>query len=159
MSLHGLPVVLNAREARDMMTPNPVTIHEEAALDEAAKLLSERGFTAAPVVDHQGRVVGVVSQTDLVRAQANPRTSPRLSADSSRDPDDEHAVSGISFTPATRVSQVMNHAIYSVSPDTPAQTVVQEMVRRRIRRVFVVDNHRALVGVISAFDVLALLTP
>jgi CBS domain-containing protein len=156
----NLPVVLYARDAQDMMTPSPTTIHEEATLADAAQLLSDKGFTAAPVVDHLNRVIGVISQTDLVRAQAKPHTAARLDDDPNmRGPNDEHSTSGVTFTPTTRVSQVMNPAIYSVSPDTPAQVVIQEMVRRRIRRIFVVDNHRALIGVISAFDVLARLTP
>jgi CBS domain-containing protein len=53
------------------MTPHPISILETASLAEAAKILDVRKITGLPVVDPEGCVVGVLSQTDLVRARAN----------------------------------------------------------------------------------------
>lgn len=59
-------MVLDARTARDLMTANPVSIHQAATVGEAAAFLSGRGISAAPVIDEAGRPVGVVSGTDLL---------------------------------------------------------------------------------------------
>jgi diguanylate cyclase (GGDEF)-like protein len=53
--------------ARDVMTPDPVTIRSDAELGDATSLLRGRGFRRLPVVDENGRLVGIITQTDLLR--------------------------------------------------------------------------------------------
>src|ERR671938_539119 len=60
-------MVLGARTAADLMTPNPVSIRHSATVPEAAAFLAARGISAAPVIDETGRPVGVVSRTDIIR--------------------------------------------------------------------------------------------
>ncbi len=55
----------------DVMTPNPISIVDTASLAEAVAILDSRKVTGLPVVDAAGTLVGVLSQTDLVRAQAD----------------------------------------------------------------------------------------
>lgn len=59
-------LVLKARTAADLMTSNPVSLRETATVREAARFLTERGISAAPVINGAGAPVGVLSQTDLV---------------------------------------------------------------------------------------------
>src|SRR5271167_2411119 len=59
-------LVMRAETAADLMTPNPVSLEDAALVSEAVILLTERGFSAAPVIDKAGRPVGVVSRTDLL---------------------------------------------------------------------------------------------
>jgi len=59
-------LTLNAATAEDLMTPNPVSIRDGATVREAISLLADRGFSAAPVIDHAGRPVGVLSRADIV---------------------------------------------------------------------------------------------
>ena len=61
------------RTVGDFMTPNPVSISEAASLAEAASVLDSRQFSGLPVVDASGILVGVLSRTDLIRAQASPQ--------------------------------------------------------------------------------------
>ena len=58
--------VLDVDTARELMTPSPVSIRAEATVAEAVKLLTDRGFSAAPVIDRAGRPVGVVSRSDIL---------------------------------------------------------------------------------------------
>src|SRR5262245_16741872 len=60
------PLMLWAATAADLMTPNPLSISENATLREVVTFLTEKGFSAAPVIDEAGRPVGVVSQADIV---------------------------------------------------------------------------------------------
>src|SRR4051794_12856213 len=57
---------LRADTAVDLMTPNPVSIREDATVREAIGLLIDRGYSAAPVIDNAGRPVGVLSRTDVL---------------------------------------------------------------------------------------------
>ena len=69
-----------SRNVGDVMTPNPISISDTASLAEAAGILDSRKITGLPVVDASGALVGVLSQTDLVRAQANSAAQLRTGA-------------------------------------------------------------------------------
>ena len=56
--------------AADVMTADPVTIRSDADLEAATELVRSRGFRRLPVVDSAGRLVGIVTQTDLLRGHA-----------------------------------------------------------------------------------------
>ena len=82
-------LMLNAETAGELMTKNPVSINQRAALKEALALFTTRGFSVAPVIDNAGRPVGVLSSSDiLVHDRENPEylvpaveTSPMTTAD------------------------------------------------------------------------------
>src|SRR5262245_66598141 len=59
-------VILGAKTAADLMTPNPLSIDEGATVREATAFLTDKGFSAAPVIDAAGRPVGVLSRTDIL---------------------------------------------------------------------------------------------
>ena len=67
------PLMLHARTAADLMVPNPISLRAEAAVAEAIVLFTEKGITAAPVIDEAGRQLGVdaarAGQTQLPRAE------------------------------------------------------------------------------------------
>jgi len=52
--------------AIDVMTSHVITVTEDASVREAAKVLANRGISAVPVVDHENRVIGMVSEGDLL---------------------------------------------------------------------------------------------
>jgi CBS domain-containing protein len=131
------PLVLAADTAADLMTPNPVSVRAAATVAEALALLTERSFSAAPVIDEAGRPVGVLSRTDLLihRRQGGY-------------PGDD-----------TPVRAVMTPAVFSVAPDTPAAQVLRHLLGMKVHRLFVVDPDGVLIGVLTAFDVLRHLRP
>jgi CBS domain-containing protein len=144
------PLMLRAETAADLMTTNPISLCEDAFVSEAVLLLTERGISAAPVIDDAGRPVGVVSRTDLLihdREQGGLPPSPAS--------DDEEPANGFQFTriDATRVRDVMTPVVFFVAPDDPAGKVVEQLLGLHVHRLFVVEDD-VLVGVISAVDVL-----
>jgi CBS-domain-containing membrane protein len=158
-------LTLAAETARDLMTDAPVSIRDTALLKEAVILLTDKGYSAAPVIDAAGRPVGVLSRSDIV---VHDREQVEYLA---RGPEYYHQAE--LKTPAgeklkgfqvekvdkTRVRDLMTPAVFSVAPDTPAAKVVSEMLSLRVHRLFVVDKGGILVGVISALDVLKRLRP
>ena len=132
-------LALEGRKAAELMTPNPVSIRECATVREAVELLTRRGISGAPVIDHAGRPVGVISRADIL-------VHDREAVDPAAD--------------AERVRDIMTPAVFCVAPGAPASRVVREMIELKVHRLFVVDDRGTLIGVISALDVLRhLVTP
>jgi CBS domain-containing protein len=154
------PLTLAVSTAADLMTPNPVSISQDATVKQAAEALANRGFSAAPVIDAAGRPVGVVSRTDVMTFYRHkPEPVPGLPAspggcDEGAGPG-EARPGGVQAENAAqaRVRDIMTPAVFGVASDAPARRVVGDMVGLNVHRVFVVDADGVLVDVISAFDV------
>lgn len=129
------------RTASEVMTPNPISLREEAGLREAVVFLADRGFGAAPVIDASGRPVGVVSQTDILIHDREALTF--------------QGAGGASLGP--RVRDIMTPVVFQVPQDATVRRVMAEMVELNVHRLFVVDETGALVGVLTALDILRLL--
>jgi CBS domain-containing protein len=64
------------RRVRDVMTPEVVTVGEQASFKEIAATMSEHRVTALPVLDDEGRVAGIVSEADLLLKEEFPEGPP-----------------------------------------------------------------------------------
>lgn len=138
--------------ARDVMTKHVVTVPPDASVPEIARLLLERRISAVPVVDADGRVLGIVSEGDLIRRPEV--TGPRrrswwlalLSGGGGDAAEYIKAHGG-------QASDVMTHPAVTVTEDTPAGDVARLLEERRIKRVPVVRRGE-LVGIVSRADLL-----
>ena len=147
--------------ADELMTPNPVSICDRAIVKEAAAFLLDKRFSAAPVIDDTGRPVGVLSNTDIVRYERE-KIDHLATQDMVEQGDVFRLASGervrrgfhLEAVDGTEVRQIMTPVIFSVTPDTPADEVIQVMLTRKIHRVFVVDRHGVLIGIISPIDIM-----
>ncbi len=154
-------IVLQAGTAADLMTTHPVSICESASVREAVALLTDKGFSAAPVIDEAGRCVGVVSRTDILvhdREKVDyrepvPEYYERINL-AARLGEPFPGGFQVESTDPTRVGEIMTPIVFSVTPDTPAAEVVSQMLAQKVHRLFVVDDDGVLIGVISALDVL-----
>ncbi len=150
-------MVLGARTAADLMTPNPVSVRHCTTVPEAAAFLATRGISAAPVIDEAGRPVGVVSRTDILQRQARSAVyllgSPEYYERLGRPAFPEDGARDAAADGST-VRDVMTPVVFCVGPETPAAKVVERMLALGVRRLFVVDGDGVLVGVVSAVDVL-----
>jgi CBS domain-containing protein len=157
-------MTLNAETAADLMTPNPVSIREEATVREAVALLTDKGFSASPVIDEAGRPVGVLSRSDILvhdREKVEYLSPvPEIYHRAELMTPDGEVLTGFQVEKAdqTRVGELMTPVIFSVTPESSVARVVSEMVSLKVHRLFVVDDDGVLVGVISAIDVLRHLT-
>jgi CBS domain-containing protein len=154
------PLMLHASTAADLMVPNPISLRAEAAVAEAIVLFTEKGITAAPVIDEAGRPIGVVSRSDLLVHQCEHEKHRAGKPDYFFAPSEGEGVPRETkrSDPST-VAELMTPAVFAVAPDTPVQQVVSDMVGLHVHRLFVVDDNGILVGVISTMDVLKQLKP
>jgi CBS domain-containing protein len=153
---------LNAETAADLMHENPVSVEETVSIREAIRLLTEKGFSAAPVIDNAGRPIGVISQSDIlvhdrerVEYLSNyPEFYHRNELHTARGEFLDEREFLVENVDRTVVADVMTPAVFSILPETPANKVVEQLLALRVHRLFVVDEDGVLVGVISTSDVL-----
>jgi CBS domain-containing protein len=154
-------VVLDAATAADLMVPNPVSIAAGASVKEAAAFLADKGFSAAPVIDGAGRPVGVLSQSDIVVRErekveyVSAKSDYHDRADLSRRlPKAQQTGFEVVDVDRTQVRDIMTPVVFSVTPETSAHKVIQDMLGQKVHRLFVVSDDGVLVGIISTVDVL-----
>jgi len=139
-------------KARDVMTPNVVSVPADMTVPEIAKLLLDRRISAVPVVDGGERVIGVISEGDLMRR-------PELGTDKPRSRwlrlfmGDEDRARDYVKTHGGHARDVMSKPVASVSPEATLAEVVNLMTRRHIKRVVVVE-HGKLAGMVTRTDLL-----
>lgn len=146
-------MAVRPRRVFELMNPDVVSLRPEQTVTEAQQLLSSRSVSGAPVVDDSGRVVGVVSQNDLVRSATHPDTAEKAGQFFSSIED----YADLGATPvgpsSQHVSDVMSKRVYSVNRDTGVAVAANIMRERRIHRLLVTDRG-VLVGVLSSLDLL-----
>lgn len=139
--------------AADIMQPNVVTIKEDASVRELAELLSKKKISGAPVVDDQNRVVGIVSEGDLVLQDADihfPHYIELLGnivyLESVKKYEDR-----LRKVAAASVSEIMTTDVISVQKDTSVHEVATLMTDKKVNRLPVLDGN-ILVGIVTRAD-------
>ena len=154
------PLVLDAQTAEELMAPNPISLRVDATIPEAVAVMTDRGFSAAPVIDEAGRPVGVLSRTDvLVHEREQVRHALPADDVSAEDGRSQHEGFSIEIADSTRVGEIMTPTIFTVNMTTSAADAVKRMCDLKVHQLFVVDDDDSLVGIISALDIVRRLTP
>jgi CBS domain-containing protein len=118
----------------DVMSSPVVSVPPDAPLKEVAATLVEHGINAVPVVDAGDRLIGIVSEADLLSLEAGPGRGPR---------------------PRT-AGEVMRQSVYTLTGDTDATVAARLMLRHRLKSVPVLAGER-VVGMIARRDLLRLI--
>ena len=129
---------------RDVMSSPVVTVPVDAPLKEVAAILVERGINAVPVVDGDDRLVGIVSEADLLPLEAAPGPGSRPAQ-----------VAGKGTAETAR--EVMSRSVYTLTEDTDATAAARLMLRHRLKSAPVVANDR-VVGMVTRRDLLRLVS-
>jgi CBS domain-containing protein len=151
------------RTARDVMQTYLISVNPETPLLEVHRLFVDEEINGAPVVDETGRLLGVISSVDLLRAVEEEHDAASSESSYFRDflelsgPDWQEGPDNFQARLGERtVSDAMTRGGITVAPDTLISDVAASLRKHRIHRVFVVDGEQ-LCGVISTFDLVALL--
>lgn len=120
----------------ELMRTDVITIAPDASIGELVQSLADTRVSGLPVVDRAGRVIGVVSATDVLQA-AGEKDDPKA-----RSTMFEH----------TLVRDIMTPNPQLIQPDADARQAAQQMLYTEVRRLFVEEQGR-LVGVISQTDI------
>jgi CBS domain-containing protein len=136
----------------DVMTRNVASVSIDASIREVAELMLAKNISAAPVVDEERRVVGIVSEADLMR-RVEIGTERHWSAWKRFAADPERTAAEYLKTYGRRVADVMTSPVVTVSEEGSLAHLVRIIERHKIKRVPVVRGGK-LVGIISRADLL-----
>jgi CBS-domain-containing membrane protein len=133
------------------MTPDVVTVHEHASFKDIATLIAERRVSAVPVLDREGRVLGIVSEADLVLKEEFPEgpAGGRLLQGRRQREDRAKAAGDIA-------AELMTAPAVTVGPDATVAEAARLLHRHGIKRMPVVDPAGSLLGIVSRADLLKL---
>lgn len=121
------------------MTKPVISVSPDTPIEEVYRVLTERGISCVPVVESDGRAVGVLSRTDLLKlGRVSNGALSRVRA--------------LSW-PAATAAEKMHVGVVAVTAQTPVATAARMMAKQRIHRVFVTDGAEPL-GVLSTKELL-----
>ena len=147
--------------AKDVMNKDVLSVGMDWSVEYLTDFLVENGISGAPVTSENGKLVGVVSLTDIVRHNSLPGKESRLNSpydyyrhglEHQYAKEDIRSLS-IGTEPLDTVRDIMTPMIFDVNEDTKVKQVADTMIRGRIHRVFVTREQK-LVGVITTVDML-----
>ena len=138
--------------AADLMTKDVVMVDEDASVEEAAALMLRHRVSALPVIERTGKLVGIVSEGDLMR-RAELGTERERSwwlelLTANRDLAEDYAKAH-----GRKVSEVMTRKPITASPNTPIHEIALLLEEHSIKRVPILD-HGKLVGIVARANLL-----
>jgi CBS-domain-containing membrane protein len=139
------------------MTRDVAVIRRDEEVHELERLFVERKIHGAPVVDHDGRLVGVVSQTDLINWHYETGVDGSTFYETAEirvaEQDDLGRLSLTDIRTA-RIEEVMSGVTHVVGPDDAVGYAAARMMELGVHRLVVVDGSGSVMGVVSAVDLL-----
>jgi CBS domain-containing protein len=143
----GLPDV----KVSEVMHREVATLHPDSPITAVVELLLDKDFTAVPVVDDQDKVVGMVSDNDLLTRGGMKVT---ISLKRATDLDYVRGLHDSLENPHHKVSEVMARQVVTITPDAILARAARLMVEKHLKRLPVVDSDGKLVGILGRLDIL-----
>ena len=141
-------------KTKDIMSAPAISVTENHTLQEVLELMAENNFSGLPIVDSDNKVIGIISNTDIIRYSQQSSVIPLSNLSGWISPyanitDLASVRKGFEMLNKTKTGQIMTKKVYTVSPDTDATEIAQLMNQRKINRVPVVDSDGKLVGIVT----------
>ncbi|NLI70262.1 MAG: CBS domain-containing protein [Firmicutes bacterium] len=141
---------------REIMTEEVVTVHVDDSVEKCANLLLQHNISGLPVVDDHHKVVGMVTEGDLIRRAA------RIQAPGYLDilggliylGDPKKFVNELKRAMSLKAGDLMTPGVISISPDDDTEVAATAMLKNNISRIPVIDGNKKLVGIVSRRDIM-----
>lgn len=149
-------MLTQTRQIQDFMTANPITVTPTDSVETVLNRLEEKNISGLPVVDEAGKVVGIVSEADLLfkeRPIRLPLYLTFLGGVIYLEPLD-HFVQQLKKCLGMSVQDVMTPHPMTIAPDAPISQAADVMLEKRVNRLPVVDRTEKLIGIVTRNDLL-----
>ncbi len=157
MDIHSL-------QAKDVMRQDVIKVHADMKLRDLARLLQEKHISGVPVVDHRNKLVGVVSQTDIIRFYATypgarKEDHPYFKSGDEARGSEESAVlkEAVDDFGEKKVQEIMTESPFAADENTRVTEIARMMTELHMHRVIIVDEDLSLAGVITTMDMVKVL--
>jgi CBS domain-containing protein len=134
-------------KARDVMVSPVVTVKPQDTVKKVAELFLNRSISAAPVVDDHGKMIGIISEADLLH-RSEICTERQHSRWVRLFVGDHDLAKEFIKSHAMKAADLMTHGVVTAAPETPLHHIAETMEKNAIKRVPIVRNGQ-LVGIVS----------
>ena len=153
-------------QVRDIMTIEVVTLNGFMSLREAARVLAECNISGAPVLDNDGKLIGILTETDILRAVERAANDVHMVFPSIHTmgvmfelaKGETEIIEAFKETSNTVVMDVMTKSVISCGPETTVNEVAAIFVEKGINRIPVVDPDGHVVGIVTRGDIIKALS-
>lgn len=143
--------------AREIMTHPVISVHEDATLEQAARTMLDHHIGGLPVIDHQGRLVGIVTESDFTeKDECVPFSTFRAPQLFGRWLGSEGVERMFAEARRVKVSTIMTREVVSVAETTSVQDVMSKMLKYDVNRIPVVREN-VPVGIVARHDLLKMM--
>ncbi len=147
---HAVLRLTRSVKVAEVMTENVIAVFRDTSLREVAEIMAANNVSGVPVIDAEGKVIGVVSEKDLLRVMGGGATSTFMGVIA-------QCLKGRSCLAvpirAKVAADVMSSPAMTVKEDTPVTEVAELFTQKGVNRVPVVDGNGRIVGIVSREDV------
>ena len=143
-------------KAKDIMTSDVVVVKQDATIKDIAEIFLKNRIGGVPVVDDENKIVGIISETDIIQKEKNVNVPSFINIlqgyiffDSFKEVEDD-----IRKIAAYKASDIMSKDVMTVKEDDSVEYVANEMIKKSINRVPVVDDNKYIKGIICRYDLI-----
>lgn len=153
-------------KVEDTMQKNVITIRDDMKIEEAAKILRENRISGAPVVDKNNKLVGILSEGDIIRLLEVHSPKLNLILPSPLDlielpirmkHEYDEIVKGLKKAAVISVDEIMTRKPITIKPNQSVSDAAELMDEHKIKRLPVVDEKGNLIGIITRGDIIGAL--
>jgi CBS domain-containing protein len=145
------------RTAKDIMTAKVITIGKDATIGELSRMLLKNKISGAPVVDGEGKLIGMVTDADIITEDMEPMFpiyfDPLIISYAFIENFEKYQKDAKEYL-ETKVEEIMARRVKSAKKDTLVSDIARIMVKDKLNRIPVVDENNKVVGIIARADIL-----
>lgn len=147
----------SAQSVHNLMTKPVESIYPHMSLKDAAQIMLEKRISGLPVVDTANRLIGIITEADLLRILGLPSVLPHHSIWHTLENIFSHlSHAGLSEAPDDPVEKHMTRHVITTAPDEHIQAVIDLMKRHQVKRVVVVDKQQHVLGIVTRSNLIKL---
>ncbi|MEJ8553954.1 CBS domain-containing protein [Tepidibacter sp. Z1-5] len=143
-------------KAKDIMTSDVMVVKQDATIKEIAEIFLNNRIGGVPVVDEENKIVGIISETDIIQKEKNVNVPSFINIlqgyiffDSFKEVEED-----IRKIAACKASDIMSKDVMTVKEDDSIEYVANEMIKKSINRVPVIDDNNYIKGIICRYDLI-----
>lgn len=148
-----------SKTVADVMTKEVLTVKRETPLKEAIKILAEKKISALPVIDESGKLIGTLSERDLMWQESGVETPPYIMLLDSiiylQNPAQHDKA--IQKALGQTVGEVMSESPLTIKPEELIREAARLMHSEKIRRLAVIDEQKKVIGIITQGDIVRMM--
>lgn len=144
------------KKAKDIMTSDVIVAKKDSLIQDIAKILLQNRIGGVPVVDEDNKVIGIISETDIIKKEGNIDTPTIITLLQGviYFPDLKKVEKEILDVASYKVEDLMSTNVTKVNEEDSFEDVANLMIKKSVNRVPVVDSSNKLKGIICRYDII-----